>query len=160
MKRYQQIQGQLDSLLVDLEVQKAQHDIDNIVLVIDESTQRSKLSLYGYPLPTTPHLDNLIKTKLENLFVFDNIISPHAHTHQSLSLSLTLADATSQKQWYEHLNIIDSFKFGGYHTIAISNQEQMSLFGNVAASLLKRSDEAIFVHNGNSFDTSKHDEAI
>lgn len=160
IKEYQKIQEQIDLFLVDLEMQKAQNDIDNIVLVVGESTQRGKLSLYGYPLPTTPHLDNLIKAKPENLLVFNDVISPHAHTHQSLSLALTLANKDSQKQWYEYLNIIDAFKLGGYYTIAISNQEQFSMFGSAAATILKRANEAIFIHNGDSFDLSRHDEAI
>ncbi|WP_289686056.1 phosphoethanolamine transferase, partial [Helicobacter japonicus] len=159
-KEYQKIQEQFDSIFTDLQVQKAQNPIDNIVLVIGESTQRGKLSLYGYPLPTTPLLDNLKDSKPNNLFVFSDVISPHAHTHQALSLSLTLANKDSQKQWYEYLNLIDALKLGGYHTISISNQEQLSMFGNAVATILKRADEAIFVHSGDSFDLSKHDEAI
>ena len=170
-KEYQKIQEQFDSIFTDLQVKKAKNNIDNIVLVIGESTQRGKLSLYGYPLPTTPLLDNLKDSKPNNLFVFSDVISPHAQTHESLSLSLTLANQDSQgiqtihkkfskKQWYEFLNIIDAFKLGGYHTISISNQEPVSLFGNAAATILKRADEAIFVNVNDKMSTTKFDESI
>ncbi len=137
IEEYKKLNANFDTLAQSLQVKKAKNNIDNIVLVIGESTQRGKLSLYGYELPTTPHLDKLKISKPNNLFIFNDIISPHAQTHESLSLSLTLANQDSQgiqtihkklpqKQWYEFLNIIDAFKLGGYHTISISNQEPVS----------------------------------
>ena len=171
IKEYKKLNANFDNLAQSLQVKKAKNNIDNIVLVIGESTQRGKLSLYGYPLPTTPLLDNLKDSKPNNLFVFSDVISPHAQTHESLSLSLTLANQDSQgiqtihkkfskKQWYEFLNIIDAFKLGGYHTISISNQEPVSLFGNAAATILKRADEAIFVNVNDKMSTTKFDESI
>lgn len=171
IKEYKKLNANFDNLAQSLQVKKAKNNIDNIVLVIGESTQRGKLSLYGYPLPTTPLLENLKDSKPNNLFVFSDVISPHAQTHESLSLSLTLANQDSQgiqtthkkfsqKQWYEFLNIIDAFKLGGYHTISISNQEPVSLFGNAAATILKRADEAIFVNVNDKMSTTKFDESI
>ncbi|MCX2717962.1 sulfatase-like hydrolase/transferase, partial [Helicobacter sp. MIT 21-1697] len=91
--------------------------------------------------------------------------SSQATTFASLSQALTFfnqdyALTTPQNQWYEYLNIIDAFKLGGYHTRAISNQEPVSLFGNAAATILKRADESVFVNDSDSFDLAKHDEAI
>ncbi|MCX2717961.1 sulfatase-like hydrolase/transferase, partial [Helicobacter sp. MIT 21-1697] len=102
--------------------------------------------------------------------------APHAQTHESLSLSLTFANQDSQgiiapssskrskkpiiKPWYEYLNIIDAFKLGGYHTRAISNQEPVSLFGNAAATILKRADEVSFVNINDKMSTTKFDESI
>ncbi|WP_334087617.1 sulfatase-like hydrolase/transferase [Helicobacter typhlonius] len=171
IEEYKKLNANFDTLAQSLQVKKAKNNIDNIVLVIGESTQRGKLSLYGYELPTTPHLDKLKISKPNNLFIFNDIISPHAQTHESLSLSLTLANQDSQgiqtihkklpqKQWYEYLNIIDAFKLGGYHTIAISNQEPVSLFGNAAATILKRADEASFVNVNDKMSTTKFDESI
>ncbi|TLD88292.1 MULTISPECIES: sulfatase-like hydrolase/transferase [Helicobacter] len=171
IEEYKKLNANFDTLAQSLQVKKAKNNIDNIVLVIGESTQRGKLSLYGYELPTTPHLDKLKISKPNNLFIFNDIISPHAQTHESLSLSLTLANQDSQgiqtihkklpqKQWYEFLNIIDAFKLGGYHTISISNQEPVSLFGNAAATILKRADEASFVNVNDKMSTTKFDESI
>ncbi|WP_334084916.1 sulfatase-like hydrolase/transferase [Helicobacter typhlonius] len=171
IEEYKKLNANFDTLAQSLQVKKAKNNIDNIVLVIGESTQRGKLSLYGYELPTTPHLDKLKISKPNNLFIFNDIISPHAQTHESLSLSLTLANQDSQgiqtihkklpqKQWYEFLNIIDAFKLGGYHTISISNQEPVSLFGNAAATILKRADEVSFVNVNDKMSTTKFDESI
>ena len=178
IEEYKKLNAKFDELSTTLKVKPTQNPIANIVLVIGESTQRGKLSLYGYPLPTTPLLENLKTSKPNNLFVFSNVISPHAQTHESLSLSLSFANQDSQgistlkpsskkrsvkptiKQWYEYLNIIDAFKLGGYHTIAISNQEPVSLFGNAAATILKRADEVSFVNVNDKMSTTKFDESI
>ncbi|WP_244916250.1 sulfatase-like hydrolase/transferase [Helicobacter marmotae] len=173
IQEYKMLNAKFDSLSSTLQVKKATNNIDNIVLVIGESTQRNKLSLYGYPIETTPLLNKLKNTKPNNLLIFTDIISPHAQTHESLSLSLTLANQDSQgiatlphtqkhnsSFWYEHLNIIDAFKLGGYETLSISNQEPISLFGNAAASILKRADKVEFVNNGDHFDIAKHDGSL
>ena len=190
IEEYKKLNHKFDELAQSLEVQPTQNPIDNIVLVIGESTQRERLSLYGYTLPTTPLLEKLKHDKPQNLFIFNDVIAPHAQTHESLSLSLTFANQDSQgistlpqkqkkavspshtlaplsesdsktttpiKQWYEYLNIIDAFKLGGYHTIALSNQEPVSLFGNAAATILKRANEVVFVNRADNFDLSKHD---
>ncbi len=56
--------------------------IPNVILIIGESTQRGYMSLYGYPLSTTPLLDVLKQNG--NLVVFDDVISPYAHTDRSI----------------------------------------------------------------------------
>ena len=181
MKEYEKLNSKFDELSTTLQVKKAKNNIQNIVLVIGESTQRDKLHLYGYPLPTTPNLDSIKQHSPKNLLVFSDIISAHGQTHESLSLSLTLANQDNtqgiqtiipkhkpkatksseiQKPWYEYINVIDAFKLGGYHTIAISNQEPVSLFGNAAATILKRADEAHFVNVNDKMSTTKFDEAI
>ncbi len=45
---------------------------NTLVLVIGESTNRQRMSLYGYPRKTTPRLDAI----KDELLVFDNIYSP------------------------------------------------------------------------------------
>lgn len=172
IKEYDMLNANFDSLYSTLQVQMAKNSVDNIVLVIGESTQRDKLSIYGYQLKTTPLLEKLQDTEPQNLLVFTDVISPHAQTSESLSLSLTLANQDSQgiattrskasaiKPWYEQLNVIDAFKLGGYHTISISNQEPVSLFGNAAASILKRANEVKFVNINDKMSTTKFDESI
>lgn len=177
MKEYKNLNAKFDALAADLQVQKSSEPIDNIVLIIGESTQRGKLGIYGYALPTTPRLSALKAKEPENLLIFDDVISSQGTTSSSLSQSLTFASQDNgvknpheheherqhqreHKQWHEYLNIIDAMKLGGYHTTAISNQETISVFGNVAATILARADEAIFINNGDSFDLVKHDGAL
>lgn len=185
IEEYKHLNAAFDTLASKFQVRPARNSIDNIVLVIGESTQRQRLSLYGYHLPTTPILQNLRNKEPEHFIVFSDVIAPHAQTHESLSLSLTLANQDSQgistfishsntskkqaklqiskthiKPWYEYLNIIDAFKLGGYETFSISNQEPVSLFGNAAASILKRADSVEFVNINDKMSTTKFDESI
>lgn len=180
IKEYKELNEKFDSFAHSFEVKPSKHKIQNIVLVIGESTQRDKLSLYSYPLPTTPLLESLKNQKPDNFFIFHDVVASHAQTHESLSLSLTFANqdntqgiptlplpkskkknnATPIKEWYEYLNLIDALKLGGYYTISISNQEPVSLFGNAAATILKRADEVEFVNVDDKMSTTKFDENI
>ena len=47
-----------------------------LVLVIGESTNRQRMSLYGYQRNTTPELDKL----KDQLAVFDNVVTPRPYT--------------------------------------------------------------------------------
>lgn len=54
----------------------------DLFVYIGESTSSLNMSLYGYPLPTTPNLD-LLKNK-DGFLYFNNIRSTHTHTSPSL----------------------------------------------------------------------------
>lgn len=60
-----------------------------LVLVIGESTQRNYLSLYGYPLSTTPRLEAL--EQAGNLVLFRDFISSFPNTDRSLQRALTFS---------------------------------------------------------------------
>lgn len=62
-----------------------------LVLVIGESTQRGRMSLYGYPRETTPELDALHKTD-PNLTVFNNVVTSRPYTIEILQQALTFAN--------------------------------------------------------------------
>lgn len=178
LREYERLNANFDNLSKSLKVKPSAEKIANIVLVIGESTQRSRLSLYGYGLKTTPLLDSLKAKESQNLLIFSDVIAPHAQTHESLSLSLSFANqdnthgiATFQnakksnikpnvKPWYAYLNLIDAFKLGGYHTIAISNQEPISVFGNAAATILKRANEVHFININDKMSTTRFDESL
>ena len=49
-------------------------DIPNIVFILGESTSKGHMSLYGYPLETTPKMDKMAKNN--ELYVFKDVISP------------------------------------------------------------------------------------
>lgn len=57
-------------------------DID-LFVYIGESTSRLNMSLYGYPLLTTPQLDNFMRID-EGFLKFNNVRSTHTHTSSSL----------------------------------------------------------------------------
>ena len=96
------------------------------------------MQIYGYDLPTTPNLNELQNS--QNLFVFDDVISPATATAPTLKLVLTFSNHENSfiAPWYEQMNIIDAMNLLGYQSIWISNQELISIYGNVAEVIAKR----------------------
>jgi glucan phosphoethanolaminetransferase (alkaline phosphatase superfamily) len=66
----------------------------DLFVYIGESTTTLNMSLYGYPLPTTPELDKLSKEDI-GFVHFDGVRSTHSHT--SLSLLRALAVTSHQR---------------------------------------------------------------
>ncbi|BAM33116.1 sulfatase domain-containing protein [Helicobacter cinaedi CCUG 18818 = ATCC BAA-847] len=162
MQEYKRLQTHFDEFAKGFEVKPSKEKIANVVLVIGESTQRGKMSLYGYELPTTPLLWSLKQQKPQNLFAFNDVISSQGSTYESLTQVLTFANQENAQnsQWYEHLNLIDAMRLGGYHTTIISNQEAVSFFGNGVATILNRADEVKYLNCGDSFDLTRFDEEL
>ncbi|EDP6894153.1 sulfatase-like hydrolase/transferase, partial [Campylobacter lari] len=102
------------------------------------------MSLYGYPLDTTPKLK---QHQLNgNLYVFNDIISPHSHTNTSIAKIFTFSNYENEEiHWYKQKNIIDIMKRVGYYTYWISNQESISSFGNAPEAIARRADYTIFL---------------
>lgn len=159
MQEYKRLQTHFDEFAKGFEVKPSKEKVANVVLVIGESTQRGKMSLYGYGLPTTPLLESLKQQKPQNLLVFNDVISSQGSTYESLTQVLTFANQENAQnsQWYEHLNLIDAMRLGGYHTTTISNQEAVSFFGNGVATILNRADEVKYLNYGDSFDLTRLD---
>jgi len=85
-----------------------------LVVVIGESLTRNHMQIYGYPRRTTPLL-----AKEPDLFVFRDVISPHAHTIAVLQKAFTF------KNWEQramHQTIIQALNGAGYKTFWYSNQ--------------------------------------
>lgn len=61
---------------------KASSDVD-LFVYIGESTSSLNMSLYGYPLPTTPQLDKLMQSEA-GFLRFNRMRSTHTHTSPSL----------------------------------------------------------------------------
>lgn len=139
VKEYKKIQNNLEN---SVELLENNSEIKNIVLVIGESTGRNHMSVYGYKLDTTPLFLNL--EKINNLYKFTDVISPHSHTIPVLKKLLTFYNNESEKEWYEYNNIIDIFKEAGYKTYWFSNQESSGVYGNVAYAFSQRADFVLF----------------
>ncbi len=126
--------------------------LPTVVLIIGESTQRNYMSLYGYGLPTTPKLDTLLQSG--NLIAFSNVISPHSHTNNSLQKMLTFSNyENTQIPWFMQQNFIDILNLAGYKTHWLSNQEAISIWGNIPEALSRRAQNTRF----SSFKTGNDD---
>ena len=85
------------------------------VVVIGESVDRKHLGIYNYYRQTTPML-----SKLDNLYIFNNVVSPNAQTLESLTKALTFYDNINFFQ--SKRSIINFFNDAGFKTFWISNQ--------------------------------------
>ena len=90
-----------------------------LVLVIGESTNRQRMSLYGYPRQTTPELDKL----RDELAVFDNVITPRPYTIEALQQVLTFADEDHPDDYLKTPSLVSVMKQAGYKTFWITNQQ-------------------------------------
>lgn len=96
------------------------HTAENVVLVIGESASRLHMSLYGYPLPTTPRMDAIS----DSLFSFENVIAPSTATTESVAeITTFIDDRPTEIPWYESPSIMQLFNYLGYATSWVSNQE-------------------------------------
>lgn len=134
--------------------------ISKIILIIGESTQRNYMQIYGYDLPTTPHLNKLVKS--QNLFVFDDIVSPQTHTAFVLDKLLTFAnyENNATTPWYHQMNIIDAMNLLDYKSFWLSNQEQISVWNNVAEVIAKRASVQHFSNTAFSGGSNAKDEIL
>ncbi|HEG6759025.1 TPA: phosphoethanolamine transferase [Campylobacter jejuni] len=117
------------------------------------------MSLYNYKLKTTPKLEALRNS--ENLFVFTDVIAPHAHTNPAISKIFTFSNyENSSIAWFKQKNIVNIMSEGGYYTYWISNQESVSTLGNAPESMARLSNKAIFLDNFFTGQTLARDEQI
>ncbi len=86
-----------------------------LVLVIGESTQRGRMSLYGYPRETTPELDALHKTD-PNLTVFNNVVTSRPYTIEILQQALTFANEKNPDLYLTQPSLMNMMKQAGYKT--------------------------------------------
>lgn len=117
------------------------------------------MSLYGYPLPTTPHLEALAQDT--NLFVFTDVIAPYAYTDSVLARLLTFSHyENSQTPWFYQPNLLDIMKMAGYKTYWVSNQEAISIYGNAPQVIAQRSDVLKYTSITDSYTGFTLDEQI
>lgn len=148
-----------DEAASDVEITENESDTPYVVFILGESTNRSRMHLYGYPLENTPNLDEL--NAKGDLAVYKDTISSEAATVAVLRKLLTFSDMDASKPWYEYNNMIDVMKAAGYKTYWLSNQESSGIWGNVAQLFAGRSDYRRFTRLRESHeDNGIYDEAL
>lgn len=135
---------------------KNESEIQNIIFILGESTSKNRMSLYNYKKDTNPLLKKL---EIEgNLYKYVDVISPHSHTIPTIEKLFTYKNYENNLKWYESDNLIDIMKTAGYKTQWISNQESSGIYGNIPATIGKRSDKLIFntLKSSSDFDEPKN----
>ncbi|MBB3103180.1 heptose-I-phosphate ethanolaminephosphotransferase [Azomonas macrocytogenes] len=125
-----------------------------LVLVIGESTNRQRQSLYGYPRPTTPNLDKM-RSELQ---VFDNVVTPRPYTIEALEQVLTFADQEHPDLYLTTPSLISLMKQAGYKTYWITNQQTITKRNTMLTTFSKQADEQFYLNNNRDQNlTSKYD---
>lgn len=109
----------------------------NVCVIIGESASRDHLSIYGYPLPTSPRLDS----RRDSLFIFSDALASSTLTMYNMERLLSFkSDEDSTKEWWEFPFTVDVFKAAGYRTYWLSNQEKTGIWSNSSYVMIVNSD--------------------
>lgn len=123
---------------------------ERIIVVIGESASRDHLSLYGYPLPTTPRMDTIS----DGLYRFDDAIASSTSTAQNMPRLISfMTDEPNSKEWYEYPSLLQVFRKLGYRTYWLSNQEYSGQWSNLSSILSADADVVKYV---GSIDSEDH----
>ncbi|WP_431145588.1 phosphoethanolamine transferase CptA [Pseudomonas alvandae] len=124
-----------------------------LVLVIGESTNRQRMSLYGYPRETTPELDKL----KDQLAVFDNVITPRPYTIEALQQVLTFADEENPDLYLSTPSLVSMMKQAGYKTFWITNQQTMTKRNTMLTTFSQQADEQVYLNNNRNQNAAQYD---
>ncbi|NHB92022.1 phosphoethanolamine transferase [Photorhabdus cinerea] len=123
------------------------NDIKHIILVIGESSLRSRYSAYGYEENTTPFLNK----KKESLI--HDVISPAPVTALALKQILTMSSPHYPQKWLKYKNIIELANDAGYETIWLSNNgTPLSTWDIGTTAIAKSSNKVDFKNSGEKDD--------
>ena len=124
-----------------------------LVLVIGESTNRQRMSLYGYQRPTTPELDTL----RDQLDIFDNVVTPRPYTIEALQQVLTFADQQSPDAYLTTPSLLNMMKQAGYKTFWITNQQTLTERNTMLTTFSKQADEQVYLNQNRNQNARQYD---
>lgn len=124
-----------------------------VVMVIGESVNRHNLSLYGYQRETSPRMSAM----KDDLYVFNDVISPSFLTVPSLQMMLSQATVSQPDNWRNQPSTIHLARAAGYKTFWLSNQE--SADGWISA-IGKSADVPVFTNRGSIVMEGTYDDVL
>lgn len=131
-----------------------------IIMVVGESASRGHHSLYGYPLPTTPHLDACA----DSLFIFSDAIgcSPQTAGNMERILSFKPDSSVTEGDWARFPLLIDLFNAAGYTTSWLSNQEKSGIASNASYAMISQANRIAYCGYESDFDAvlMRYDDTI
>ncbi len=124
---------------------------ENYVIIVGESMRRDHMSLFGYPVSTTPFLDNA-----KGRF-YSNYISTAPNTFESLPRTLALSNGHSIALGD---NLITLAKAAGLNTHWLSNQGMFGQFDTPVSKIAMFSDSYYFLKKGDYQSRNTDDDAL
>ncbi|AST71289.1 hypothetical protein BFG07_23155 [Kosakonia cowanii] len=127
-----------------------------LVLVIGESTQRGRMSLYGYPRETTPELDALHKSD-PRMSLFTNVVTSRPYTIEILQQALTFADEQHPDLYLTQPSLMNMMKQAGYKTFWITNQQTMTERNTMLTVFSKQTDVQFYMNQQRTQSAREYD---
>jgi len=155
----QEVQGLLQAMATQRGTPLAQgdgHAQQTFVLVIGESTNRQRMSLYGYGRDTTPRL----KAMGDKLLAFDNVITARPYTIESLRQALTFGNGVDPVLEMSKPNIVSLMKRAGFKTFWITNQQTITSRNTLLTAYSQMANEKIYLNNNRVQSSSHHDDVV
>ncbi|QTY27214.1 sulfatase-like hydrolase/transferase [Flavobacterium sp. CS20] len=148
------LQYNIDEPLADVDgfEFRNKNDTATYVLIIGESTTRRRMSVYGYNRKTTPFLDSL----KSDLWLYNNVISSHAHTIGALKDALTLNSLSTDKDF----SIIQLMNQAGFKTFWISNQRPIGQYESLVTLIARSSDKYLTKNTAKDGAITPYDEVL
>ncbi len=164
---YREYQNQLSSLTNLLNSNHALPPLANLqdssgdaprtlVLVLGESTQRDRMSLYGYPRATTPELAALHKSDPQ-LTVFNDVVTSRPYTIEILQQALTFADQQNPDLYLTKPSLMNLMKQAGYKSFWITNQQTMTQRNTMLTVFSKQTDKQYYMNQQRTQSAREYD---
>jgi heptose-I-phosphate ethanolaminephosphotransferase len=110
------------------------------VIVLGESTARSHMGIYDYFRRTTPILSSL----KDELIIYNDVISPHAHSIASITKILTLGNYEQPERIGEG-SIIQLANKANFETFWLSNQRPIGIYESLITKIALSSNKSKFL---------------
>ncbi|SEL21010.1 heptose-I-phosphate ethanolaminephosphotransferase [Atopomonas hussainii] len=127
-----------------------------VVLVIGESTNRQRMSLYGYRRDTSPELQK----RRAQLAVFDNVVTPRPYTIEALQQVLTFADQTHPNDYLTTPSVVNLMKQAGYKTYWVTNQQTITARNTMLTTFSQQADEQVYLNNNREQNARQYDDDV
>ncbi|MCB5186880.1 phosphoethanolamine transferase CptA [Methylobacillus caricis] len=124
-----------------------------MVLVIGESTNRQRMSLYGYERKTTPALDAM----QNELFVFRNVVTPRPYTIEALQQVLTFADQEDPDLYLTKPSLMNMMRQAGYKSFWITNHQTITKRNTMLTNFSKQTDQQFYMNNSRAQNSREYD---
>jgi heptose-I-phosphate ethanolaminephosphotransferase len=130
---------------------------DTIVVIMGESVNKNRMSIYGYDKNTTPFFSDL-QNKEKNFYIFD-AIAPTNQTRYSVPIILTKAHVHNFLHTYiKSPSILTDFKQNSYKTYWISNQGRIGKYDSSISSIADEANTTIYANL--SYSRAKTDKVV